>query len=99
MGKLVQFRCDACEYEAKVSGGPDVGMEVATQTIACARCKQLSDVVTSKNAWDPKPVRLPLRCPRSRTAVHPVAPWSVADPCPRCGGAMRDTGEVMVLWD
>jgi hypothetical protein len=30
-------------------------------------------------------LRLSLRCPRSRTALHPVAPWSAADPCPRCG--------------
>ena len=48
MGQHFQFRCDGCGYEAEASGGPDVGMAVATQTIACAKCKELVDVVTSK---------------------------------------------------
>jgi hypothetical protein len=41
MGQLAQFRCDECTYEAEVSGGPDCGFSVRTQTISCATCKQL----------------------------------------------------------
>jgi hypothetical protein len=98
MGHRSQFRCEGCACEATVSGGPDVGMAAATQTISCAKCKQLFDVVTSEAPWDPQAARLPLRCPRSRTAKHQVTPWAEGDPCPCCGGSMSNTG-LVVMWD
>lgn len=99
MGRHSQFRCDACGYEAVVSGGPDVGFAVETRTIACAKCKQLFDVVTSEDPGNPKAPRIALRCPRSRTATHPVKPWKANGPCPSCGGKMQVTGEVVEMWD
>lgn len=99
MGQLFQFRCDGCGYEAKVSGGPDCGFNVATQTIACANCKELVDVVTSRDPGNPKAPKLPLRCPRSRTVKHPVKKWKAGGPCPRCGEKMPETAEVLVMWD
>ena len=99
MGQHSRFRCDACGYEAVVSGGPDVGFAVATQTIACAKCKELFDVVTSEDPGNPKAPKIPLRCPRSRTAKHPVKPWKSNGPCPGCGGKMLTSREMEELWD
>jgi len=99
MGQHFQFRCDACAYEAEVSGGPDCGFTFATQTIACAKCKQLFDVVTSNTPWKTDAPASPLRCPRSRGSTHRVTPWSGGDPCPRCSGSTRVTGEAIVMWD
>jgi hypothetical protein len=99
MGQYFQFRCDACGYKAEVSGGADCGFSVATQTISCAKCRELVDLVTSNDPGNPKARKLPLRCPRSRTVKHPVRTWNAGGPCPRCGDKMRDTGELLVMWD
>ena len=96
MGERFGFRCDACAYEVTVPGGPDLGMGVATQTVACAKCKSLFDVVTSENPGRVDAPSVPLRCPRRR--AHRVTAWNGGDPCPRCHGAMRPT-DVLELWD
>ncbi len=44
MGALYQFTCDECGLEAEVSGGFDLGMVSASQTIACQDCGSLQDV-------------------------------------------------------
>jgi len=98
MGQHHQFRCEACGYEAEVSGGEDCGFSVVTQTITCTKCKELVDVVVSERPGDPKIPRLPLRCPRAKKVKHPVQPWTAGGPCPRCGTKMRDEG-LRVLWD
>jgi hypothetical protein len=99
MGQLFAFRCDACGYKAEVSGGPDVGMAVATQTVSCAACKRLFDAVTSEDPGNDTAPKVPLRCPRSRGAKHRVSAWNGGDPCPRCLGPMRVTDDGTVLWD
>ncbi len=96
MGERFGFRCEACAYEVTVSGGPDLGMAVATQTIACAKCKRLFDVVTSEDPGRLDAPSVPLRCPRSQ--AHQVTAWNGGDHCPRCRGAMSVTAEVE-LWD
>jgi len=99
MGQYFQFWCDACGYDVEVSGGPDSGMAVATQTIACSKCKQLFDVVTSNEPWNASAIQEPLRCPRSRGSSHRVAAWNGGDPCPRCNAIMRPARVAAVLWD
>jgi hypothetical protein len=99
MGQHFQFRCASCAYEVEVSGGPDCGFAVATQTIACSKCKKLYDVVTSKDPGNPDAPAVPLRCPRSRGAAHRVTAWNGGDPCPRCSETMVATGESLALWD
>jgi hypothetical protein len=102
MGQTHQFQCRACSYSVFVSGGPDVGMTFATQTIACAKCKELRDVVISEKPWEVmrnEGRRLPLRCPRKRTAKHPVKAWSAGGPCPKCGGTMKRGALEGPLWD
>ena len=99
MGQRFLFQCDACTYSVEVSGGPDVGMSVATQTVACAKCKQLFDVVTSEDPGNAAAPAAPLRCPRSRGSTHRVTAWNCGDPCPRCNGVVRVTGDAVVMWD
>ena len=96
MGERFGFRCEACAYEVTVSGGPDLGMAVATQTIACAKCKRLFDVVTSED-----PGRLGRAVGTATVSAKPGTPghaWNGGDHCPRCRGAMSVTAEVE-LWD
>jgi hypothetical protein len=74
-------------------------MTVATQTVTCAKCKSLFDVMTSEDPGNPDAPTVPFRCPRSRGSTHRVTAWNGGDPCPRCNGRMRVAGEVRVLWD
>jgi len=109
MGSWLLFTCPSCGYAATVSGGADVGMRCATQTIVCKTCKELADVVTHSSedgTWPPlskdeaegaeERPPIPIRCPES--AAHPVEPWSAGGPCPKCGVAMGE-GELDALWD
>jgi hypothetical protein len=98
VGQHFQFQCDACGYEAAVTGGRDVGFAVATRTIACSTCKQLFDVVTSEDPGNPKAPKVPLRCPSSLNVRHPVKAWKAGGPCPRCGGRMPK-GQLLAMWD
>ena len=44
MGTLYEFNCDACGLSAGVSGGPDRGVRVHTDTRFCPSCRELCDV-------------------------------------------------------
>ena len=46
MGRTYSFECSRCGYRVRVAGGADEGEHFAVQTIACADCKELHDVVT-----------------------------------------------------
>ncbi len=45
MGRSYWYECDRCGYRAKVSGGPDRGLNFFVQTSVCRDCKQLHDAV------------------------------------------------------
>ena len=47
MGAKIGFICGMCGLSARVSGGPDSGMRVCTDTRYCPRCQNLIDVETS----------------------------------------------------
>lgn len=51
MGQWLNFVCDDCGYEVDVSGGPDTGMQISTQTMSCSNCHDLVDVVVSVYPW------------------------------------------------
>lgn len=44
VGKTYQFECPLCQYQARVSGGPDNGLHCEIQTVTCRDCRQLYDV-------------------------------------------------------
>ena len=112
MGTCFEFICSGCGYTATVCGGRDHGMRVAVETMACAKCRVLVDVVTGKRGED----KLPLigkwgedrrtedpefdadigQCPRCKG--DRVSTWTPSMPCPKCAGSMNDRG-VRILWD
>jgi hypothetical protein len=67
MGRTYSFECPKCEYRVHVAGGTDEGAHFAVQTIACADCRALYDVVTRFKA-----------SPRQRENPPPTAPKVVA---------------------
>jgi len=90
MGRTYSFECPKCEYRVQVAGGADEGAHFAVQTIACADCRELYDVVIRFKASPrlaenppgnaPKVAaalaRLPLRGPRLWLKFKPACPVS-----------------------
>jgi len=104
MGQRHEYSCAGCDAQAVVSGGSDVGMASRTVTIGCRACAQLTDVVVSTiedgdaffHDLDMPGDDLPA-CPTCRASA--TVKWHRGDPCPRCRGAVVDTGCVIELWD
>lgn len=46
MGRTFQYLCPHCQYQARISGGADSGMNCNVQTILCRECHALYDVFT-----------------------------------------------------
>jgi len=95
MGRLYEFGCDQCGYQAEVSGGEDAGWLVVTWTMTRLDCKEVVDVEVGPSHLDSEMNKADFgRCPRCRG--HRVVPWDKNRLCPRCGSAMKklDTGRV-----
>ncbi|MCB1087491.1 MAG: hypothetical protein KDM63_10635 [Verrucomicrobiae bacterium] len=107
MGQILLHRCPACGYRAEVSGGPDGGWLVATQTFVCDGCEIVFDGVvrseprpreTTPADPDGRVARTP-RCPRCRRTAF-LRPWTSGDPCPKCGAALPASSHgPIALWD
>jgi predicted nucleic-acid-binding Zn-ribbon protein len=108
MGALAKFTCPGCGYAAEVSGGPDTGMLVRTQTMICLGCRELVDVETGPSlSLEPPPLKR-RRCPRCRSrrfepwgrADDHEPDWSLADRSPEVPATARfncpKCGETMV---
>ena len=77
MGMRFRFICDACQYEAHVSGQPDHGMIVRTVTMACGGCRNLVDVIVEAEMIGIGEARLRAavgRCPRCDDRAQ-LKPW------------------------
>ncbi len=44
MGRLYEFGCEQCGYQAEVSGGEDAGWLIVTQPMTGHVCKDVVDV-------------------------------------------------------
>jgi predicted RNA-binding Zn-ribbon protein involved in translation (DUF1610 family) len=77
VGALIEFSCPGCGYAAEVSGGPDMGMLVATQTMICFGCRTLVDVTTGPSLSLQPPTAKRRRCPRCRS--RRFEPWGRID--------------------
>jgi hypothetical protein len=49
MGRLFEFGCEQCGYQAEVSGGEDAGWLILTQTMTCLNCKRVVDVTVGES--------------------------------------------------
>ena len=98
MGTRYQFSCGACGFDVETSGGFDIGMVAATQTISCQDCRSLVDVhAGDAPTTTPEDVAtMALCCPESPR--HKVAHWNHPDPCPKRGKTMT-RGPSTMLWD
>lgn len=104
MGSIYRFVCEGCNYAAEVSGGPDIGFIVKTQTVYCHCCRELLDVNVeywAKRFMSPRDLAQLSendlgKCPRCRGLES--TPWNFGDPCPRCAGKIRKDTLVMD-WD
>ena len=100
MGQWYRYFCGQCDYEATVSGGDDIGMGAATTTIHCYNCKEISDVVTTKEPWlatDKDWVPTDYHCNRSED--HQVELWAGPSECPKCSNTMEVDLSFIIDWD
>jgi len=58
MGRSYSFECGRCGYTARVSGGPDRGVNLHVQTISCRDCHALYDAVIRMRVPDEQWPRL-----------------------------------------
>jgi len=76
-------------------------MIACTQTMWCAACKTLQDVVTESDLFSEEEARKArngdFRCPGCGGGN--LAEWNAGEPCPACGGDLVDTGEIRDFWD
>lgn len=100
MGRLYEFGCGQCGYQAEVSGGEDAGFLLVTRTMTCLDCKEVVDVVVGESQPGSlgSDIHILGRCPLCRHLR--VVPWPNSRPRPKCGGTIKklDTGRV-VFWD
>src|ERR1700690_3849922 len=88
MGRAYLFECSKCGYPARVAGGADDGEHFAVQTIACADCKSLHDVVTRYKASpgpmeNPPPITPKFAAVSNRLPPRGARPWLKSKPvCP-----------------
>jgi hypothetical protein len=95
MGKRLKFKCTNCDYSTQVSGKPDEGMLVKTNTVLCEKCKEIVDNVTNclLDEYDIG------ACPICKSKEN-IKPWdNIKRPCPKCGGILKDLRGCIMLWD
>jgi ssDNA-binding Zn-finger/Zn-ribbon topoisomerase 1 len=103
MGMRREFGCDTCGLSATVSGGPDCGFLVRTDTRYCPSCRILFDAILSWTNFEShtrtremdEQIRFK-ECPSCHSTE--LAQWKAGQPCPSCGGNLVMKG-VQELWD
>ena len=60
MGQNYLFECNACGYNAHVSGAKDCGFVAVVQTMTCHNCNELVDVIIGAEGKEGK--RVQCRC-------------------------------------
>jgi len=101
MGKTYLFKCNACGYEANISGGKDCGFIAVVQTMTCHNCNELVDVTIGAEGKEGKTDDEELNkelgiCPQCKGSN--VTQWDKKKSCPKCDGKMI-RGKVASLWD
>jgi len=74
VGHTHQFECSKCGYTAQVAGGAEAGEHFAVQTIACADCKVLYDVVIQSKPSHRQRSNPPKSAPKFATVLNRLPP-------------------------
>jgi len=99
MGTLESYSCNKCDYSADISGGPDMGMLVKTDTFICLNCNEVVDVVT-EYCIDETPDESSIgKCPECNSSKY-LKKWdNKKRPCPKCDGKLKKSFIRMTEWD
>lgn len=80
MATWYTYKCNACDYEAHVSGCSDALFSGYTETMMCLNCKELDDYVV---LTVDKEVVTKFTC--DECGKHDVVEWNYkTKPCPQC---------------
>lgn len=100
MGVFKTYNCNKCNYTAHISGGPDSGALIKTNTMLCEHCTEVVDVVIEY--WTRiKPLNSDLdKCPECDSDEY-LKEWNNKKrPCPRCDGELEEDDEAWItMWD
>ena len=103
MGKWYLFKCDNCEYAARVSGGKDRGFHAFVETKVCGDCRKLVDVVVGLANKMSGPLAQTEDGNTGRCSFCKgcnIRKWDPAESaCPRCEGKMVRSEEDVWFWD
>ncbi|SEF93243.1 hypothetical protein SAMN04488244_10596 [Vibrio hangzhouensis] len=94
MATCRRYRCIECGVEGVVAGGQSALFAGPTMTYCCLRTNELVDVLTPYLTLPGDAEKFELSLKRRK-----LKPWSVGEPCPKCGGeivnAPEDDGSFM----
>ncbi len=95
MGSKYSFKCENCDLQGIVAGGPSAGFLVITQTGYCRKCNMLIDYDTEFRCED--------LCQDDLNTCHlcgsnNLLKWNKGEPCPQCGGNLPQ-GKHILHWD
>jgi Zn finger protein HypA/HybF involved in hydrogenase expression len=103
VGTTHRFVCETCSHAFDSSDGEDSGFLACVQSMTCADCEDVVDVITGTTPAVPAEVEVELRrrvgrCPLCDAAD--LIEWDSSKPCPKCGGRVAvDPEGPTTLWD
>ncbi len=98
MGTKSKYRCNKCDYSTKISGEPDMGFLIKTDTVLCENCKEIVDIIT-EYCIDEEDKSDIGKCPKCDSDKF-IKKWdNEKRPCPKCSGKLEDSRELLEMWD
>lgn len=89
MGTRYTYQCNKCGYSAFISGRPDAGMIVKTNTFLCQKCKDVVDVVVEYREHVKRDKSDIGKCPKCKSSEN-LKRWNKKKrPCPKCDGTLQ----------
>lgn len=104
MGARLTFTCGRCGLSGVVSGRPDRGFVLRTDTRYCPQCQTLFDAAISWAVSEDDPRRRSMEASirfnecRSCHSTE-LLPWREGEPCPCCGSGSLECKGGIQMWD
>jgi len=99
MGAKYTFKCNKCDYSTLISGQPDFGMIVKTNTYICTKCKEVVDVAIGYTTGRKVKDKYIGKCPICNSDKHLIEWDNKKRPCPKCDGVLERSKGKDMLWD